>query len=389
MKMSITGLSAQAIVKPPLVGIKVMVQGCALAFAIAILLLLTQKGIVNAGLFFANANDAIALNVEAYFYTRIWGAPAALINMVLIGWLIGQQKTKFVLLLQVVINLINIVASLLFVFVLDLGVEGVAGATVFAEYMMLIAALFLIHRHLLQKYKFHLFSISGQSRLQLEEVKMWFTRASFAKVLTLNSHMFVRNIALQFTLAFITLKGVQYGANAAAVNAIIMQFFALIALGLDGIANAVEALVGESKGKKDRVELNQYVVNGVLWSSAFAILYSLFFYFLDSPIVNLLTHHDAVISTMAEYSVIIVLIPLLSHWCYLFDGVFVGLSQGKPMRNSVILSSLLGFMPVWWLLKDNGNISLWIAMLVFLSARGLLLGGYYTYMYKRKAPGLI
>jgi MATE family multidrug resistance protein len=170
MKMSITGLSAQAIVKPPLVGIKVMVQGCALAFAIAILLLLTQKGIVNAGLFFANANDAIALNVEAYFYTRIWGAPAALINMVLIGWLIGQQKTKFVLLLQVVINLINIVASLLFVFVLDLGVEGVAGATVFAEYMMLIAALFLIHRHLLQKYKFHLFSISGQSRLQLEEV---------------------------------------------------------------------------------------------------------------------------------------------------------------------------------------------------------------------------
>lgn len=389
MKMSITGLSAQAIVKPPLVGIKVMVQGCALAFAIAILLLLTQKGIVNAGLFFANANDAIALNVEAYFYTRIWGAPAALINMVLIGWLIGQQKTKFVLLLQVVINLINIVASLLFVFVLDLGVEGVAGATVFAEYMMLIAALFLIHRHLLQKYKFHLFSISGQSRLQLEEVKMWFTRASFAKVLTLNSHMFVRNIALQFTLAFITLKGVQYGANAAAVNAIIMQFFALIALGLDGIANAVEALVGESKGKKDRAQLNQYVVNGVLWSSAFAILYSLFFYFLDTPIVNLLTHHDAVISTMAEYSVIIVLIPLLSHWCYLFDGVFVGLSQGKPMRNSVILSSLLGFMPVWWLLKDNGNISLWIAMLVFLSARGLLLGGYYTYMYKRKASGLI
>jgi MATE family multidrug resistance protein len=389
MKMSITGLSAQAIGEPPLLGIKVMVQGCALAFAVAILLLLTQKGIANAGLFFANANDAIALNVKAYFYTRIWGAPAALINMVLVGWLIGQQKTKFVLLLQVAINLINIVASLLFVFVLDLGVEGVAGATVFAEYMMLIAALFLIHRHLLQKYKFHLFSTSGQSGLQLAEVKNWFTRASFSEVLSLNSHMFVRNLALQFTLAFITLKGVQYGANAAAVNAIIMQFFALIALGLDGIANAVEALVGESKGKKDRVQLNQYVVNGILWSSVFAILYSLFFYFLDSPIVNLLTHHDEVISTMAEYSVIIVLIPLLSHWCYLFDGVFVGLSQGKPMRNSVILSSLLGFMPVWWLLKDNGNISLWIAMLVFLSARGLLLGGYYTYMYKRKAPGLI
>lgn len=389
MKMSITGLSAQSIVKPPLVSIKVMVQGCALAIAIAILLLLMQKGIANAGLFFAGANKAIALNVEAYFYTRIWGAPAALVNMVLVGWLIGQQKTKFVLLLQVAINVVNIIASLLFVFVFDLGVEGVAGATVFAEYMMLLTALFLIHRHLYQKCQFRLFSISGQSGLQLADVRTWFTRLSLGEILSLNSHMFVRNLALQFTLAFITLKGVQYGAHAAAVNAIVMQFFALIALGLDGIANAVEALVGESKGKKDRTQLNEYVVNGILWSSMFAILYSLFFYFLDSPIVNLLTHHEAVIILMKDYSLIIVLIPLLSHWCYLFDGVFVGLSLGKPMRNSVILSSLFGFMPIWWILEDYGNISLWIAMLVFLSARGLLLGGYYTYMYKRKASALI
>lgn len=389
MKMSITGLSAQAIAKAPLASIKVMVQGCALALAISVCLLLTQKGIANAGLFFADASDAITLNVEAYFYTRVWGAPAALINMVLVGWLIGQQKTKFVLLLQVAINLINIVASLLFVFALDLGVKGVAGATVFAEYMMLIAALFLIHRHLQQKHQFTLFSISGQSRLKLHDVKNWFTSSSLSEIVSLNSHMFVRNLALQFTLAFITLKGVQYGAQAAAVNAIIMQFFALIALGLDGIANAVEALVGESKGKRDRAKLNEYVVIGVFWSSFFAALYSLFFYFLDSPIVNLLTHHEGVIKLMAEYTIIIVLIPLVSHWCYLFDGVFVGLSLGKPMRNSMIMSSLLGFMPIWWLLKDSGNISLWIAMLVFLGARGVLLGGYYTYMYTRKPHLLI
>lgn len=389
MKMSITGLSAQSIDKPPLVGIKVMVQGCALALAIAVLLLLAQKGIANAGLFFADANDAITLNVEAYFYTRVWGAPAALINMVLVGWLIGQQKTKFVLLLQVAINVINIVASLLFVFALDLGVKGVAGATVFAEYMMLIAALFLIHRHLLQKHQVILFSFSGQSRLQVSDVKAWFTLSSLKEILSLNGHMFVRNLALQFTLAFITLKGVQYGAQAAAVNAIIMQFFALIALGLDGIANAVEALVGESKSKKDSALVNQHVVVGVFWSSIFACLYALLFYFLDSPIVNLLTHHEEVIQMMAEYSLIIVLIPLVSHWCYLFDGVFVGLSLGKPMRNSMILSSLFGFMPIWWLCKDSGNISLWIAMLVFLSARGVLLGGYYVYVYNRKPQLLI
>lgn len=389
MKMSITGLSAQSIIKPPLASIKVMAQGCALALAIAVFILLAQKGIASAGLFFADTSNAIALNVEAYFYTRVWGAPAALINMVLVGWLIGQQKTKYVLILQVSINLINIIASLLFVFVLDLGVKGVAGATVFAEYMMLLAGLLLIHRHFANKHQFTLFSFSGQSGLKLSDVKAWFAGSSLTEILSLNSHMFVRNLALQFTLAFIVLKGVQYGANAAAVNAIIMQFFALIALGLDGIANAVEALVGESKSKRDPLKLNQYVTVGVFWSSFFAVLYALFFYLLDSPIVNLLTHHEGVIQLFAEYTIIIVLIPLVSHWCYLFDGVFVGLSLGKPMRNSMILSSLFAFMPIWWLLKDNGNMSLWIAMLVFLSARGLLLGGYYTYLYKRKPSCLI
>jgi len=388
MKMSITGLSAQSIVKPPLASVKVMIQGCAVALIIAVLLLLMQKSIANAGLFFADANEAIALNVEAYFYARVWGAPAALINMVLIGWLIGQQKTKFILILQLAINIVNIIASLLFVYVLGLGVEGVAAATVLAEYSMLIAALFLIQKHLLQKHQFILFSFSGQSRLKLSDVKAWFTWSALNEILSLNSHMFVRNLALQFTLAFITLKGVQYGAQAAAVNAIIMQFFALIALGLDGIANAVEALIGESKSKKDPAMLNQHVVVGIFWSSFFAVLYALFFYFLDSPIINLLTHHEGVIQLMAEYSIIIVLIPLVSHWCYLFDGVFVGLGLGKPMRNSMILSSLLGFMPVWWLLKDAGNISLWIAMLFFLGARGLLLGGYYFYLYKRESPFL-
>ena len=289
IKMSITGLSAQSIDKPPLVGIKVMVQGCALAFAIAFILLIAQQYIANAGLFFANASAEIKLNVEAYFYTRIWGAPAALLNLVLVGWLIGQQKTMFVLLLQVIVNLINIIASLFFVFVLDLGVRGVAGATVFAEYTMLVVALILIHKHLNQKHDFTLFSFSGQSRLKLSDVKTWFTWLSLKGILSLNSHMFVRNLAVPFTLAFITLKGVQYGAQAAAVNAIIMQFFALIALGLDGIANAVEALVGESKSKKNTELLNKNVIVGVFWSSIFAVIYAVIFYFLDSPIVNLLT----------------------------------------------------------------------------------------------------
>lgn len=389
MKMSITGLSAQSINKSPLDSSKVLLQGILLALVLALLILLLQTFVVNAGLYFAQANNELKINVEAYFYTRVWGAPATLINMVLIGWLIGQQKTKYVLLLQVIINLVNIILSLTFVYGLGFGVKGVAAATVFAEYLMMFIGLFMVQKYLLKDKKFHLFSISGQSRLKVSVVRAWFSLTQLKQILSLNSHMFVRNLILQFTLAFITLKGAQYGAQAAAVNAIIMQFFALIALGLDGIANAVEALIGEAKGKKDKARLNLYVNVGLFWSSFFAIIYSLLFYFLDSLLINLLTHHDEVISLMADYAFIVVLIPLLSHWCYLFDGVFVGLSLGKPMRDSMFISTLMGFLPTWWWLQDTGNVSLWYAMLVFLSFRGLLLGAYYAYLYKQKPEYLV
>lgn len=389
MKMSITGMSAQSINKLPLDSTRVLLQGIFLSLILAMLILVFQSVVVDAGLYFAQANDPLAVNVKAYFYTRVWGAPATLVNMVLIGWLIGQQKTKYVLLLQVVINLTNILLSLTFVYGLGYGVKGVAAATVFAEYLMMFMGLFFIHKYLLQQRKFRLFSISGQSRLQRRLVKSWLTLEQLQQILSINGYMFARNLVLQFTLAFITLKGAQYGAQAAAVNAIIMQFFALIALGLDGIANAVEALVGEAKSDKNKTQLALYVNVGLLWSSVFAIVYALLFYYLDSLIINLLTHHQEVVRLMANYAFIVVLIPLLSHWCYLFDGVFVGLSLGKPMRDSMFISTAVGFLPTWWWWQESGNISLWYAMLVFLSFRGLLLGGYYTYLYVQKPQSLL
>ena len=389
MKMSITGLSAQSINKNPIDSCKVLLQGILLALGLAVAILVSQTLVVKGGLYFAQANDALKINVEAYFYTRVWGAPATLINMVLIGWLIGQQKTKYVLVLQVIINLANILLSLTFVYGLGFGVKGVAAATVCAEYLMMFIGFFMVHKYLLNHKDFRLFSISGQSRLKLMLVRSWFTFTQLKQILSLNSHMFVRNLILQFTLAFITLKGAQYGAQAAAVNAIIMQFFALIALGLDGVANAVEALIGEAKAQKDKAQLNLYVNVGLIWSSFFAIVYSLLFYFLDSLIVNLLTHHQEVVSLMADYAFIVILIPLLSHWCYLFDGVFVGLSLGKPMRDSMFVSTIVGFLPTWWWWQDSGNMSLWYAMLVFLSFRGILLGGYYAYLYTQKPEYLL
>jgi len=383
MKMSITGLSAEAASKPTdadnrqnIVGpLRLLAQGCFIACLLAFALLLAKPLILHLGLVFSQAEPSVSNSITRYFSIRIWGAPAALINMVMIGWLIGQQKTKTVLVLQVIINLANIILSLLFVFAFNWEIEGVAAATVCAEYLMLFCALWMVWRW-----------ATGQSNhllLQKRELITWFSLERLKPLLHLNSHMLVRNLALQFTLAFVTLKGAQYGAQAAAINAIILQFFTLIALGLDGIANAVEALVGEAKGQQSIPKLKRQVSTGLFWSSALAILYTIGFYYLDSPIINLLTHHESIIEGMQSYAFVVLLMPFIAHWCFLFDGVFVGLSKGKPMRNSMIVSTVGVFLPVWWLFAGLGNMALWIAMLSFLMSRGVLLGAYYWYVMNR------
>lgn len=369
LKMSITGLSAQAgrsniDIDEQKNRTKVLTQGVFFGLALGVIFVFLQNQILNAGLYFAQSSPLLAQSTQAYFSVRIWGAPAALANMALVGWLIGQQKTKTVLLLQVVVNLINIVFSLLFVFVFDWGVKGVAAATVVAEYSLLAFSL-----------------LAASSMVNLKSLQLsWLNWVALKPLLTLNNNILFRNIALQLTLAFITFKGASMGAQVAATNAILMQFFALIALGLDGVANAVEALVGEQKGKKNKVALSHQVKVGLFWSSLFAILYSFVFWKFGIQIIQLLTNQVVLQDNATSYLGLMILLPVIAHWCFLFDGVFVGLSNGKAMRDSMIVSAGIGFFVVWWFISDLGNEGLWIALLSFLAFRGAILGTWYVFL---------
>lgn len=412
LKMSITGLSAQALPSSINQSLKVIVQGFWLGLLISIFLLAFNATIMNVGLNLAGigldrsqviADQQVAENATRYFEIRILSSPAALCNLAIIGWLIGQQKTKQVLLLQVIVNIANIIFSLLFVYAFNWGVKGVAGATVMAEYLMLGMGVVLIYRMLHKRIAHqqelsHLQNVDSRAfmsltaRLQKNGIS-WISPKSLGSLIALNSHIFFRNLALQFTLAFVTFMGARYGATAVAVNAIILQFFALIALGLDGVANAVEALVGEAKGLKNKLLLNKQVKIGLLWSSILALAYAVMFYFADNVIVETLTTHSKVIDEMQNYQWILVLLPLIAHWCFLFDGVFVGLGLGKPMRDTMILSALVGFLLTWWVCIELAvtpiNSSLWIAMLMFVFCRGVLLGAYYWYCYQNKPHWLM
>ncbi|MCV2885832.1 MATE family efflux transporter [Aestuariibacter sp. AA17] len=369
IRMSATGLSAQAKGQSNLdeAG-RVLVQNAAIGLMIGALVVMLQSPLLSLGLYFADAQGELLTSVSQYFYVRVWGAPAALINLALIGWLIGRQCTRQVLIIQIVGNLINAVLDVVFVFYLDMQVEGVALASVIAEYSILVLSIVCI----IQRIPAMPFSYK------------WLQPNAFTQVFTLNTDMLIRNLALQACLAFVTYQGARLGTQIAAVNAILMQFFVLIALGLDAIAYAVEALVGEAKGQKDlnRVKLDTY--RGLWWSSCFAALYALTFYCWGEEIVRVLTDQQALQQASTEYLPFIIVLPLVAHWCFLYDGVYIGLTHAKTMRNSMVISAVLVFFPLWWLTESLENVGLWISLLGLMLARGLTLG---VDFYRRTVSG--
>ena len=369
LRMSSTGLSAQAKGSPNnrLESAKVLWQTVAVALLLGAVILVLQSPILSIGLTLTQPNNEVALHLQSYFSVRVWGAPAAMLNLALVGWLVGQQKTRSVMTIQIVGNLLNAALDVVFVFALNMSVAGVALASVIAEYTMAVMALMVAFKH-----------VGG-----VAVSASWFNRAARKVLMKLNGDMLLRNLALQGCLAFLTIQGARYGETSAAVNAILMQFFVLIALGLDGIAYGVEALVGEAKGASNSGEVKRRTYQGLAWSSLFALIYSLIFWLAGEAIVELLTEHGGIVNAAQPYLSLMVLLPLLAHWCFLYDGVFVGLTRASAMRNTMIISALGVYFPVWYLTKEQGNVSLWYALLAFLLARGVTLAWSFYRLDKR------
>ncbi len=355
IRMSTTGQSAQALgAKDRDKVAKVFWQGFSLALIIGVMLFMVREGVLDAGLALANlSKDGTNVAVD-YFFVRSWSFPAALMNLTMVGWLIGQQQTRRVLLVQVVGNCVNVSLNFFFVYGLSLGVKGVATATVISEVLMCVC---------------YLYSCGALMQWRKPQIA-WFQQKGLNSVLSLNANMLLRNLVLQICIAFITLQGTRHGVVAVGINAILMQFFALIALGLDGIAYAVEALVGKAKGARSRVLFFKSITQGLLWSCIFAGGYAVIFSIFATSISEALTSHADILDDFQSYIWVLILLPLLGHWCFLFDGVAVGLTRSKAMRDTLFWSFIFGFLPVWWLFQYKGNVALWIAMLVFVAFRG-------------------
>lgn len=365
LRMAATGLSAEAKGSGDTASAtRILVNSLFISLFIGIIVLILQKPLFDAGVMLSDSNDEVITTAAEYFYLRINFLPVALLNLSISGWMLGQQWHRDVMTIQIGANFVNIVLSYVLAIHLSLGVWGVALATVVAELAIFLSSLVLIRRREPAVFK-------GVFRLpDFRQIK---------GLISLNTDMFIRNITLQFCLAVITFTGLQHGELTAATNAVLMQFFVLIALGLDGVAYAVEALIGESKGQKNNAKMRQWMFISIIWSNIFALFYTCVFWFFFSSIAALMTNIPELQNNMLEYRWYIIFLPIVAHWCFTLDGIYIGLMQAKVMRNTMLLSAVLSFSPLLLVIDNINNHLIWIVFSIFLFIRGVSLGGHLGY----------
>ena len=340
-------------------------------------MILLQSPFLNIALTIAGGSKQVQFYANQYAQIRIWGVPAALANLVILGWLIGNQQGKTVLWLLIDTNLINICLDLVFVYVFNWQVQGVAFASLLAEYSGMLIGITLIFRC----YKSALIKLVSNFRQFSREL---FDKQVLRNYFQLNRDILIRTLCLQICFLFITFQGARLGDTVVAANAILMNFLLLISFGLDGIANAAEALVGKAHGEKNTKQLKLTVQIALFWSFIFACLYALLFATLGNFFLSLITDISSVIDFAQQYLIWIVLLPIVSCWCFLYDGIYIGLMQAKVMRNSMIIATFGCFFPVWYLLQGFGNHGLWAAFSIFMLARGATLAWHF-HCYRRES----
>ena len=340
-------------------------RACIIAIILGIGLMLANPFWLELLFSWTTLSGLAAQSLSEYVAIRFYNVPVALLNLVLIGYLVGQQQARLVMTIQIVGNALNIALNLILAVYLDMEVKGVAYATMIAEWAMLLMALSGIYSITIKAPHLASFALFSEQ---------WRTLHKFKRILSLNRDLFIRSLFLQGCLAFVTYRGARYGITEAAVNAILMQFFIIIALGLDGIAYAIEAVVGESEGKTDKHLRWRYIIASIQCSTVLGIVFCFIFAFSFDQILHLLTAQTSIISAAQEYYWMILALPLIAHWCYCFDGIYIGLTRGDVMRNSMFISAIFGFMGVYVLTSQYDNMALWFALLGLQAMRGITLG---------------
>lgn len=366
LRMGTTGLVAQAHGAGDHAALRDnVVRALLLAAAIGAAILALQVPLIDYALRAIGGSDAVQRNARLYCHARIWAAPLALGNYVVLGWLLGTQRVRLALLSQVFINGVNIVAVFLYVYVFNWGVAGIGAATSTADALgFMLGAALLWH---------------GRTRgLPALTRQALFDAAALRRLIVLNRDIFLRTLCLLLSFGWFAHLGAKQGDATLAANALLLNFQTFMAYGLDGFAHAAEALVGAAIGARDRHAFVQAIKVTALWSALGALGFALVYAGLGSWIVERLTDQATVRATAERYLPWAALSPVVSVGGYVLDGVFIGATRTRELMTSMVLSFAIFVGASWPLLMLYGNHGLWAAMLVFMAARGVTLARHLT-----------
>ena len=362
LRMGTGGLTAQAFGAEDADEVRAcLARAAVIGIPVAVILIILQAPIAWVAFTIVEATPEVEALAREYFFTRIWGAPATLMNFALLGWFIGVQNTKAALWHQLTLNGVNIVLDLVFVIGFGWGVAGVAAATAIADVAAVAFGLWL--------------ALPILRRLGGAFVRAKILEAEkIRRTVALNVDIFIRTICLVSAFAYFTAQGAAFGNVVLAANAVLLNLQTFMAHALDGFAHAAEALGGRAIGARDRQAFRDAVRAAMLWGLIVAIAFTLVYLLAGVAIVELLTGIQDVRAAAREYIVWSVVMPLVAVFPFVLDGVFLGATRGRTMRNAMIVSlviyvvACLTFVPMW------GNHGLWGALLIFMGARGITLG---------------
>ena len=329
------------------------------AILIGSLILVIQKPLISIALDLLGATPEVHANALIYCSIRIWSAPASLANYTILGYLLGRQRARSALILQAVINIVNVAVALFLVLARHWGIAGIATATVSAEWTGCLIGLAIV-------------AFSGLNLLQIFHMQNWPTilhGPSLKRLVALNRDILLRTVSLVAAYALFARTGAQSGDAILAANSVLLNFHWIASYGLDGFANAAEALVGESIGAQRRDDYRSILRACSVSAFAVAALTALAYWIFGRQIIAIFTNQQPIRALAAQFLPWMILTPLISVWSFLFDGIFIGATRAHDLRNSMLLA-FAGFLVLDLTLHHYfGNHGLWAAMLGFMVLR--------------------
>ncbi|MEE4621395.1 MATE family efflux transporter [Pseudomonas alliivorans] len=361
LRMGTTGFAAQAAGRSDGAALRqTLLQGLLLAVGLALVLGAVAVPFSQLALAMMQPSADLLQMTLDFFHTRLFGLPAALASYALVGWFLGTQNARAPLAILLTTNLVNIALNLWFVIGLDWGVVGSARASVLAEWTGVVLGLILARRVLRV----------WPGQIAWAALKLW---GNWRPLLAVNRDIFLRTLALQSVMFLITVQGARLGDATVAANALLLNGLLLTSHALDGLAHAVEALCGHAIGARDRTTLRRSLVVAGGWSLIASVGFAVLFLAGGQWFIRLQTDIPEVRETAMVYLPYLALMPLLAVWSYLLDGLFIGATRAREMRNAMLISAA-AIAPVAYLAASHGNHALWLTFLAFTLLRGISLG---------------